>query len=414
MRSLRQSAIGLKFTDWFDKLGRLARGKMTKDTKGYRSQAKWKKQIRFIKILDGYILGKFVKGFILSLFIFVIVSHIVHLVGEIDTYIDKNASVFDIGLFYLYYTPFVIVLTTPVATLLSAIFTVGLMARRNELLAIKASGVSLWRIALPLLAIGLVISVTVFISADKLLPYTNQKKSDIRYGKIEKNPDYKEEYYTNFHRRGDQGRIFNFRMYDPKAFVGKQIEIQTYSDNRLKEMINAKELKWKDTVWVALDGEKKIFSAIDQPEIADSFVQFDTLYLTELTETPGRFTRRNIDPRDFGYDQTISDLKEEIKIKEKNGIDATPEKVYLRFKYSLPVTSFIIILIAVPLAADPRRGSPAIGFAFAIGISFTYMVIFEVFRTLGTSGKLPPVYAAWSVNVIFILIGLIMMIKARK
>ena len=84
------------------------------------------------------------------------------------------------------------------------------------------------------------------------------------------------------------------------------------------------------------------------------------------------------------------------------------------FKYSIPLTSFIIILIAVPLAADPRRGSPAIGFAFAIGISFAYMTLFEIFRTLGTSGKIPPHFAAWSINAIFVLIGIVMMIKARK
>ena len=73
-----------------------------------------------------------------------------------------------------------------------------------------------------------------------------------------------------------------------------------------------------------------------------------------------------------------------------------------------------MILIAVPLAADPKRGSPAIGFAFAIGISFTYMILFEVFRTLGTSGRLSPALSAWSVNAIFFLGGLVMMFKARK
>jgi lipopolysaccharide export system permease protein len=400
--------------DWLEKLSKLMKGELEKKEVKPKSKAVWRKTIRPIKILDSYLLGKFIKAVILSLIIFIIIMHLVHLIEHLDTYIDKHAKLTDILKFYMYTTPFIVVLTIPIATLLGAIFTVGLMARKNELLAIKASGVSLWRIAMPLLIAGLILSVCVFIASEKILPYTNQKKQEIRYGKIEKQPQYREEYYTNFHRRGDYGRIFNFKLYNPKQILGKDVQIHTYSDNRLMRLIEAKEFSWQDSVWIAVNGTQTVFSAADLPEKRDSIIEFDTLYLSHFTEMPERFTRRHIDPRDFGYDQTISDLKEEIEIREKNGISATPEKVYLRFKYSIPLTSFIIILIAVPLAADPKRGSPAIGFAFAIGISFTYMILFEVFRTLGTSGKLSPQLSAWSVNALFFLVGIIMMFKARK
>ena len=412
--SFRNTRPGIRIGEWFSKIGKMMKGDLEKKSAEYRQKSHWQKKVRCTKILDGYLLSQFVKAVILALIIFVLVMHLVHLVEHLDTYIDKKSSLVDVLAYYVYVTPFIIVLTIPVATLLGAIFTIGLMARRNELLAIKASGVSLWRISFPLLVAGMIISAAVFISAEKLLPYTNQKKSDIRYGKIEKQPNYKEEYYTNFHRRGDQGRIFNFKLYSPKQFKGKDIQIHTYNDNRLMQIIEAKELYWQDTVWVAVRGEKTIFSEAAYTARQDSLIRFDTLFLTNLTERPDRFTKRKIDPRDFGYDQTITDLKEEIANKERNGIDATPEKVYLMFKYSLPLTSFIIILMAVPLASDPKRGSPAIGFAIAIGISFAYMILFEVFRTLGTSGKVPPIYAAWSVNVIFLLIGLVMMLKAHK
>ncbi|NIW40244.1 MAG: LptF/LptG family permease, partial [candidate division Zixibacteria bacterium] len=413
INKFRNSRLGSRLSDWMERISKLLKGELEKKGDEPKSKAIWRKHIRPIKILDSYLLGKFMKAVILSLFVFVIIMHLVHLIEHLDTYIDKHASITDVLKYYLYTTPFIIVLTIPIATLLGAIFTIGLMARRNELLAIKASGVSLWRIALPLLIAGFIISVCVFIASEEILPYTNQQKQEIRYAKIEKQPQYKEEYYTNFHRRGDFGRIFNFRLYNPRQNLGKDVQIHTFDENRLLRLIKAKEFVWLDTVWVAVDGTQTIFSAAELPEKRDSIIEFDSLYLSSLTEKPERFTRRNIDPRDFGYDQTIADLKEEIEIREKNGISATPEKVYLRFKYSIPLTSFIIILIAVPLAADPKRGSPAIGFAFAIGISFTYMILFEVFRTLGTSGKLSPPLSAWSVNAIFFLVGLVMMFKAR-
>jgi lipopolysaccharide export system permease protein len=412
--AIRKSALGIRLSDWWERASQFSSGDLEKKKSAPRSKAVWRKHFRICKILDNYLLGKFIRALVLSLFVFIIIMHLVYLIEHLDTYIDRRAGMFDIASFHLYYTPFLLVLTVPIATLLGAIFAVGLMARKNEILAIKASGVSLWRIALPLLFAGLVISACVFIASEKLLPYTNQKKSDILYSKIEKNPTYREEYFTNFHRRGDYGRIFNFQLYSPKQLLGKDVQIHTYDGNSLREIIEARQMIWQDSVWVATNGEKTVFSDINRPSQIDSIIKFDTLYLNYLTETPARFTKRKIDPRDFGYDQTITDLKDEIANKELNGIDANSEKVFLMFKYSIPLTSFIIILIAVPLAADPRRGSPAIGFAFAIGISFAYITLFEVFRTLGTSGKIPAPFAAWSINVIFVLIGIVMMIKARK
>ncbi len=412
--TLRRSTPMLKLREWMERFSRLMRGELDNVESTPRERSVWKARLRPTKILDGYLLGKFAKTLILSLVIFILIMHLVHLIEHLDTYIDKKANIIDVLRFYLYYTPFLIVLTIPVAVLLSAIFTIGLMARRNEVLAIKASGVSLWRVALPILLAGLTISVIVFVASEKILPYTNQMKSEIRYGKIERIPEYREEYYSNFHRRGDEGRIFNFRLYSPRQLMGKDVQIHTYSENHLQEILEVREINWQDSVWLALDGKRTIFAEPDDPTSRDSIIQFDTLYLDYLSETPQRFTKRRIDPRDFGYDQTISDLREEIRIKSKNGLPTTSEEVYLRFKYALPLTSFIIILIAVPLASDPRRGSPAIGFAFAIGISFAYMIMFEVFRTLGTSGKIPPMFAAWSVNAIFLVVGLFMMIRARK
>jgi lipopolysaccharide export system permease protein len=410
----RQSNLQAKFSVLHEKLGKLFKSKLDKEHFSPRIKAAWRNQIRLIKILDGYLLGKFLRALILALLVFVLVLHLVHLIEHLDTYIDKKANIVDIISYYVYLTPFLIILTLPVGTLLGAIFTIGMMTRRNEILAIKASGVSLWRISLPLLFVGLIISMGVFMASEKLLPYTNQKKSEILYEKIEKVPDYNEEYYSNFHRRGDEGRIYNFRLYSPKQFLGKDLQIHTYQENRLIEKIEAKQLKWEDTIWLATDGEKAVFSQLNSPSGKDQITRFDSIYLGDLTENPSRFQRRKIDQKDFGYDQTISDLKNEIANKERNGIAATHEKVYLMFKYSIPLSSFIIMLIAVPLAADPRRSSPALGFAFAIGISFGYMVLFEVFRTLGTTGKIPPIFAAWSVNIIFFLIGIVMMLKVRK
>lgn len=370
------------------------------------------------KVLDRYMLKSFLKATLISIFVFLLIYLIIDVIEHLDDYIDNDAPFGTVIRYYIYYFPLIIVQVTPVAVLLGSMFTVGLMARRNELLAISSSGISLYRVARPLLLGALLISVAIFFFSDRIVPEANRRKMQIRYGEIEKNPSYGKENVQGLLYLGEQGRIFKLGNYHPATNTAKRVEIFTIIDNRLSKKLDCKMMQWQDTIWVATDGVVRQFSSDDDDVGAEIVTEFDTLYLTDISEPPERFEHSEViskaSSRNLGFDQSVAELARTIDFRRKAAVETTHEEVFYHIKFSLPLASLIIVLLAVPLASDKRRGSVAIGFAFSAGISFCYILLFEVGQRLGAEGTIPPVVAAWGVNALFFIAGILLMWKARK
>lgn len=368
-----------------------------------------------IKVLDRYLFKTFIKATLVSLFVFLLVYLIIDNVEHLDDYIDNDASFSMVARYYLYFFPFIIVQVTPVAVLLGSMFTVGLMARRKEVLALNSSGVSLYRIAQPLLLGGLLISVGIYIFSDRIVPEANRRKTQIRFGEIENNPNYGKEQMHNLMYRGGGGRIFRFSNFDPNSRTAQQVTIHTVAENRQQSQLDCRRMEWHDSVWVAIDGRLRVFSSESGTE---NLSEFDTLYLPDIHEPPERFEKSEVirkgSDKNLGFDLSVADLSRIIEYRRMAAIETTQEEVFYHIKFSLPLASFIIVLLAVPLASDPRRGSVAIGFAFSAGITFFYILLFEIGQKLGTDGTIPPLLASWGVNGLFFLVGVILMLKARK
>jgi len=371
-----------------------------------------------LKVLDRYLLKTFLKAAFLSIFVFVLVYLIIDVIEHLDDYIDNQAPLLTVLRYYLYFFPFIIVQVTPVAVLLGAMFSVGMMARRNEILALNSSGVSLYRISQPLLLGGLLISVAIFFFSDRIVPEANRRKMEVRYGEIEGNPNYGKEQIHDLFYLGEGGRIFKFGNYNPIAMTAQRVQIHEVSGNRLERQIDCTRMMWNDTIWVVYDGVIREFSAEDGRAGAETLEKFDKRYLPEITEPPERFVKsemiRKGSDKNLGFDMSAADLSRTIKWYKRAARETTREEVFFQFKFSLPLMSFIIVLLAVPLASDPRRGSLAIGFAFSAGITFFYILLFEMGQKLGTQGTIPPWAAAWGVNGLFFIVGCLLMLKVRK
>ncbi len=371
-----------------------------------------------IKVLDRYLLKGFFKAAFLSLFVFLLIYLIIDVIEHLDDYIDNEAELYTVLRYYLYYFPFIIVQVTPVAVLLAAMFSIGLMARRNELLALNSSGVSLYRIARPLLLGGLLISVAMFFFSDRIVPEANRRKAAIRYGDIEKNPDYGRELVSNLIYLGRDSRVFRFAGYNPAAGVAQNVQIQTIVDSRLRSQLNCSMMYWDDSVWIAVNGQQREFHLDSNRTGSETLTRFDTLPLPAIPEGPQRFEQSEIiakgTEKDLGFNMSLEELERIIDYHRLAARDTKREEVYYQIKFALPLASFIIVLLAVPLASDPRRGSLAIGFAFSAGITFVYILLFEIGQKLGTEGTISPALAAWGVNALFFVVGLMLMIKARK
>ena len=359
-----------------------------------------------MKITDKYLLSRFLKILAFALIAFTVVVIIVDLVENIDSFIDHKAPFGIVFLYYVYYTPFIIVLALPVAILLSTMFTVGSLARYHELEVMKATGLSLYRLALPILSAGFVISVITIIFTDVIMVPANYIKDELKQTRIEQRPASTGNIRQDVIKSGKDGWIVFARIYNESERAGEFVVVQKIENNQVRIAIKADQMAWADSGWILTDVSRRVFDQGNEVEFEIS----DTLFTSDLPQTPEVMSHLTKKPRDSRF----FELLKTIRLKEWMGQDTAADRVELYLKFSFPFFNFIIIILGIPLAANPRRSGGSVGFGLSVIISFIYFVILRAGQSFGYNHKLSPLLAATIGNIIFFVIGLVMFFKARK
>lgn len=358
-----------------------------------------------IKRIDRYLLWRFILSLIIAIGTITLVALIVDLIEHLEEIVDNAATAKDVILYYIYFIPWIYKITIPAAVLLAGLFSVGMLAKNNEILAMKSAGISLYRIALPLLAFSFLLSCFNFYFNEEILPITTRERNRIRHGEIQKKKDRKSEIMYNLSKQGIGGIIYHFELYKVGPEEAKNALVQRFERDSLMESYRGEWMRFRNGQWHMLNGVYRNFEAGKE-----RFEKFDSIVLPECKERPEEFEKFQGKPEDMGY----RELKEYINVLDKTGAPFTRELVDLRTKLSFPFTSFIVMFICIPLASNPKRSGVAMSFAIAAGVSLLYFVIFKVTQSLGYSGKLSPDVAAWSINIVFFVIGIIVFLRSHK
>jgi len=381
-----------------------------------------------MQILDRYLIRQFFFSLLFSLIAFWVIFLVVDLIEHLDTLIDRHATFFTVAKYYFYYTPYIIVLSLPVGMLLSCLFSLGQLAKHNELLAMKSAGISLYRILLPLFVLSFLISLITIVFGGSIVPLTYQKMMEVKTVEIGRETKEKKFLHRNVFVQGEDGRIFHLDVYNSNKNAGSGALVQKFEKNRLKEEIRAKKMSWTGNGWLFEDGTERIFTdSLNELKLPgesvpgetaasaheagiEKYETFDRLLRLDLKIKPEAFAQRQKKPEEMGY----FELSNYVKIKKRSGQMVAKETTDLYLKISFPFVSFIIVLFGAPLAANPKRSGVAIGFAISLFISFVYYTLIRVGQSFGYSEKLPPLLAAWSTNILFAVLGTILLIKAKK
>jgi len=373
-----------------------------------------------MKILDRYLLRRFlfILGFALIAFISIFI--IVDLVERLSDYIDRQVPAMVIASYYFYYVPYIIVLMLPMAMLLASLFSVGQLSKYNELTAMKACGLSLYRIVAPLLILGLVTSVAMIGFAEVIVPAANQVKAEIKNQKIERLPQNLPSRLSNLYLQesleapngdpekspaeGRNRRIF-IGYYDAAAKIANKVSIQEYDGVFIIHRIDANAMLWNGSQWRAANGWERAFE-----EESERATKFDTLALPQLSFTPEVLTKVQKDPEEMSYKELQSFIAEVAR----NGGDPQKWLADLHLKISFPFANFIIVLFGAPLAAGRARSGGAVGLALTLIIAFFYFGAVKTGQTLGQNGTLNPLLGAWMSAIIFFVAGVFVLVKARK
>jgi len=364
--------------------------------------------------LPGYLIwifGGYAVGLLAALIVIFVTIDYVSNLRKFD-----NATFEQIILYYWYFLPFIVQTVLPIVLFLSSMFSVGKLAKSSELTAMKAAGVNVRQLTMPLLLIGLLLSGGVFYGGEMVLPYANEQRAllNASFGKPaarqgdadaaqNQGPAVVREYRRNFFYFAAPNVMYYWNEFctSPQFFRG--VRRYTFTPSGLRERVDAAEAEHDSTGWRFLNGQARVFSA--ENLTAESF---DAMPDSILTAVPSDLVKRVKSKEAMSY----WELASHIEAAKHRGEKAQKFMAELQFKIALPFMNFIVILFGLSLAARTgRRGGTAL-FGVGLLLSFFYWILSRFALVFAQNGYLPTLVGAWIGNVIFFIVGLALYRKA--
>jgi lipopolysaccharide export system permease protein len=356
------------------------------------------------RLLDRYILRQWLKLFAITALGFPIVSILINLTDSLNKLLDRGLTLRQIAVSYVYSIPENMFLVLPAAVLFATVFTVGSMARHSELTAAKAGGQSFHRLLLPmgLAAIGATVLAVV---VGELAPGSTARQLEIQKAK----PEGPTSARFNFVYRADQGWVYTVRSLEiaSRKLKGVLLERQGTGADYPTLVITADSATYdaKARRWQLWNGAAR---AIASPDEQAQF-RFRTLSLRAFTQTPADLLAEPKAPDEMRY----AELGRYIEALKRSGNDANKLVVEQALKLAIPAACLIIVIFGAPLAISSPRAGTAFGIAVSLGTTVLFLLFMQISKAVGAGGLVNPVAAAWIPNGLFLLLGLVLLIRAR-
>jgi LPS export ABC transporter permease LptF/LPS export ABC transporter permease LptG len=363
---------------------------------------------KFFRVLDIYVLRGFWFFFFLVLVVFVSLFIIVTLFELLPDIVKNNVATSVVVSYFVFLLPQIAYYMIPITVLLAILINLGTLTKMNEILAVKAGAISLYRMAIPLLITGLLMSGAIYLLQDLVLPYSNQRQEDYRNVIKGRAPQT----YRDPNRKwmvGSDNRIYNYKYFDPTLNVFADISVFGFKPDTLElnEWTFATRASWEGNGWNFEDGWVRSLGADKK---GSTYSPFHALKFAQL-DTPEYFKKevRGGAAAQMRY----SELKKYVKDLEQSGFDVSALTVDLNRKLSFPLVTFIMVIIGIPFSFTTGRKGTFYGIGLCIVVGIFYWSMFELFDKLGGINQLSPVIAAWFPNLIFGFGGLWMMLRVK-
>jgi len=364
--------------------------------------------ITFPNIIDRYVIREFLKILFLVLLSTAALAIIVDYT-EIAGDIRANHVPLHVVLSYYRFLIFQLMnWTIPISVLVATLVTFGIMSKNNEITAIKSGGVSLFRVAMPIVFISIVISFLSYLMLDFVLPYSNQRVDAIRH-RIQRGKE-KASAAASQQKLWLVGKgryLINFLSYDKNLRELTQVQIFEFhpTDFRVTRRVYAKSARWNGQQWVFSNGWIRSFR--DDKTI--TFSPITTPLALYYKETPDDFATeaRTADQ------MTFAQLNRYIDTIRHAGYSAEKLSVQLWEKTSWPALSIVMAMIALPFAFKIGKRGALYGIGIALVLGIFYWMVFLIFTKFGEVGNLPPILSAWAANVLFAIAAMYMFLHVE-
>lgn len=360
-------------------------------------------------LIDAYVLNGF-------LFYFAVLLAALVALIEVFTFFEllgdmiKNDIAMSMMLDYLVHlAPKLVYDLTPIGTLVASLICFGILTKYNEVTAFKAGGISVHRLALPVLFVSLVISVLLFGFDHYYIPEANRRQEMLR-NEIKKKPV---QTYLRPDRQwvyGQGSRIYNYRFLDPHQAVMSNVNVYELDPKtfHIVHQISANRAHWDPRLktWVFENGMSQ-----DVRRNGENYREFykSSAWFPQLTEPPSWFVREEKEYKEMNFEE----LGEYIRELKASGMDTTVLQVQYYKKFAVPLFALIMALLSIPFAFVAGNRGAMTGVGISFGVAIAYWTIGTLFDQIGDLNQLPAAMAAWSPDIVFSLAGLYFMARMK-
>ena len=361
--------------------------------------------LRFPNTLDRYIAREFTRYFALiltALMTVYVVGLLIDVIADAFEYNVKGKLVFQ---YLAAEQPQILFHMLPLSSLMATLVCFAIFTKTSELTAAKAGGVSLYRIAVPVVLVGMLVSGLCFALQEYLLPYANRRAAELR-DEIKKRPVRSHNVLDRKWMMGEGQQIYNYAYYDSnrRIFSGLSVIQYRMEPFGVATRLYAREAQWESQMgaWVFRKGWRRDFEQGGRQE------SFEELSVSTM-EPPSYFIKEEKESDQMTY----LELTRYVQDLERAGFDVIPLEVARQAKFSFPLAAMVTVLIGVPFSFTPGKKGALYGIGIAIAIGLSYYVITRIFAFMGETAMLPPFMAAWAPNVLFSVAALYGLFNVR-
>jgi lipopolysaccharide export system permease protein len=360
-----------------------------------------------MRLLNRYILTTYARVFFLSLAAFAGLYLLIDFFERVDDFIEHQARFSLYLLYFLNKIPLIVTQVTPLAVLMGVFMTLGGLSRTNELTAMRASGLSLIRITLPLVGTAFLTALIILITSELLVPVSARKINFIFDAELRgrQHQIYKRD--NIWFREGDT--IVHVRLAQPEAGRLQRVTFFRMDEEfHLSARTDARQGEFSDGNWVFEDLVIRSFTRDSGEIAATERLPSAALHLAKTPEDFKVPAQKNIE---LGF----RDLYHLSRRLQAEGHDAIRYRVDMHSRLATPFASLIMAFLGIPFALQKGRGSGlAMGIAISVAIGAGFHIINAIIMALGYSAVVPPLFAAWAANLLFGLFGLWLLLSVRQ
>jgi len=360
------------------------------------------------KILDRYIIKKFLGAFFFTSLLFSLISTVVDFSDKVDKFVKADMSAKQIWLeYYLNFIPFINGVLWPLFSLIAVIFITSRLAKNAEVISILNAGVSYWRFLRPFLVSALIIATLHFFGNHLLIPHSNS----IRYG-------MDTEFLGKNKEKGNSRDVHVFISEDSKVYVrnyfrrdssARVVRLEKFQDNRLAGYLKASrmQLTTPPNSWTLENVQRRTIDLDGNEHIGPMIPKLDTTINLFATD----FTFRVHDKEGMVSQQLIDAIRKE---KLKGAGNSSLFEFELHRRTSEPFTILILTIIGVAIASRKVRGGIGLHLAIGVFLGALYIFISKFAFTFAANDQISPLLAVWIPNILFSIVAAYLILKAQK